>query len=80
MVNGHCGGFGILKKNNFSSKGQGQVQAWPGFQAQPILQEVQVLRGYSIFGPKTTSHSNPDVNNSFLWSDLPCEVVFWPQS
>ena len=39
--------------------GQAQVQAEPGFQAQPGLQEVwvQVLRRYSTYGPE----------NHFTW-------------
>ena len=31
--------------------------------------------GIQLFGLKTTSHGKPDLKNSFLRSDLPCEVV-----
>ena len=32
--------------------------------------------GIQLFDLKTTSHGKPDLRNSFLRSDLPCEVVF----
>ena len=60
MVNGHSGGFDFLKKELemlFFGQGQYQAQAQPGFQAQPDLQQVQVLRGYSTFWPE----------NHFTW-------------
>ena len=35
--------------------------------------------GIKLFGLKTTSHGKPNLKNSFLKSDLPCEVVFRPK-
>ena len=71
--------------------GHGEVQAQPGFQTQPALQQVQVL--HRPFGLKTTSHVKPQLKNSFPGSDgeiqgtgqhfgpgLPCEVVFMVKS
>ena len=44
---GHTGGYDLLKKNSkfYFVQDQGQVQAQPG------LQQVQVLREYSTFWP-----------------------------
>ena len=66
MVNGHSGAFDFFEKEfiNFSlGQGLGQVQAQPGFQAQPGLQEAQVhiLLGIQLFGLKTTSHGKADL-------------------
>ena len=36
--------------------------------------------GIQLFGLKTTSHGKPNLKNSFLKSDLPCEVVFRPKN
>ena len=36
--------------------------------------------GIQLFGLKTTLHGKSDLKNSFLRSDLPCEVVFRPKS
>ena len=50
----------IFIKQNFPlDLGQGQVEAQPGFQAQPCFQQVQVhvIHGYSIFCPE----------NHFTW-------------
>ena len=71
------------KFQNFPlGQGQDQVQAQPGFQAQPCFQQVQihVIHGYSLFGLKTTSHGKSDIKYEFLRSDLPCEVVFRTKS
>ena len=59
VLNGHSGGLNFLKIKNliFLVKGQGQVQAQPGFQAPPGLQQVQVLRRCSPFWPE----------NHFTW-------------
>ena len=53
MVNGHSAGFDFLK----SDLGIGL----PGFQAQPGLQQVHVLR----LSPEITSYGKPDLTNIF---------------
>ena len=85
MLNKQWIRFDFLKKKFeifIFGHGQVQVQAQPGFQGQPVDSKFKLkfFAGIQLFGLKTTSHGKPDLKNSFLRSDLPCQGIFRPKS
>ena len=52
------------------------------FRLSPVCSKFKLkfFVGIQLFGLKTTSPGKPDLKNSFLRPDLPCEVVFRPES
>ena len=85
VVIGHCGGFDILKKNFeifFWFRVWARYKSSMVFRLSLVLSMVKFMlpMGIQLFGLKTTSHGKSDLENSFLRSGLPCEVVFRPKS
>ena len=81
VVTEHWAGFGFLKKNFeifYFVRVRARYKLSLVFRLSPVCSKFKFMlsTGIQPFGLKTTSHGKPDVMNSFLMSDLPCEVVF----
>ena len=78
-MNGHIGAFNFLKKKIeilFLVRVRTRYSLSLVFRFLVCSKISFSLKGIQIFGLETTSHGKPDLRNSFLRSDLPCEVVF----
>ena len=78
MVNGHSAGFDFLKQNfELFYFVRARYKLSLVFRLSPVCSKFRFKfsAGIQLFGLKTTSHGKPDLKNSFLRSDLPCEVV-----
>ena len=83
MVNGHSGAFDFLKKNLiifFRVRVRARDKLSLVFRLSLVCGKFTFSAGIQLFGLKTTSYGKPDLKNSFLRSDLPCEVVFRPKN
>ena len=85
LVNGHGGGFDFLKKNFeifYLVRVRARYKLSLVNRLSPVCSKFKFIFsvGTQLFGLKTTSHGKSDLKNSYLMSDLPCEVVFRPKS
>ena len=81
MVIGHSCGFDFLKKNFkifLWVRVRARYKPSLVFRLSPVFSKFKFMlsMGIQFFVLKTTSHGKSDLKNSYLMSEIPCEVVF----